>query len=183
MGLCDVAKRSLRIGTPIGYDLVVETDGATIVASNFMRRVRAANDEPHPLLLEARRQVEAYFARKLARFELPLALRGTPLQCAIWHFVATLPYGEVISYADVGRALGHPRAHRAVAMAMGQSPYDLFIPAHRVIGADGRIKGANAGSIRRRLLVFEGMLSSVRDDAIRSWAPDPHCDRPLRRSR
>ena len=156
-----------RIRTPIGLDLLVATDGHTIVASDFVARTRGdGRGTPHALLGEARAQVNAYFARRLERFDLPLAFVGTPLQIAIWSFAARLPFGEIVSYADVGRALGHPRAHRAVAMAMGRSPFDLFVPAHRIVGADGRIKGAGPGSTRRALLYFEGRLRAVTDDAI-----------------
>ena len=74
-----------------------------------------------------------------------------------WRCVAALEVGEIVSYADVARAIGRPGAHRGVATAMGRSPLDLFIPAHRVVGADGRIRGASPGSMRRALLAFEGI--------------------------
>ncbi|MHB8146242.1 MAG: methylated-DNA--[protein]-cysteine S-methyltransferase [Vulcanimicrobiaceae bacterium] len=174
----------IRIRTPLGGDLLVATDGTTIVASDFVARSRGnTGTGPHPLLEEARDQVDAYFARRLQRFDLPLSFEGTPMQIAIWSFVARLPFGEVVSYADVGRALGHPHAHRAVATAMGRSPFDLFVPAHRVIGADGRIKGAGPGSLRRRLLHFEGSLRAVTDDAIRSSGRSQHSGPQPRRSR
>ena len=173
-----------RIRTPLGIDLLVATDGDAITASDFVARTRAKSEPaPHPLLAQVRLQVNAYFSRRLDRFDVPLALVGTPMQVAIWRFVAQLPFGETISYADVGRALGYPRAHRAVAMAMGRSPFDLFIPAHRVVGADGRIKGAGVGSTRRALLHFEGLLSAVADDAIRSSGRSPRSGRPPRPSR
>ena len=75
----------------------------------------------------------------------------------VWDLVSQLEVGELISYGDVARAVGFPGAHRGVAAAMGRSPYDLLIPAHRVVGSDGRIKGAGPNSMRRRLLVFEGI--------------------------
>lgn len=134
----------------------MESDGERIITARFFggRRARGRGDA---LLDEATRQLRAYFARRLRRFELPLAFDGTAFQIAVWDLVSRLETGELISYADVARAVGKPRAHRGVAMAMGRTPFDLLVPAHRVVGADGRIKGAGPHSMRRRLLRFEGI--------------------------
>jgi methylated-DNA-[protein]-cysteine S-methyltransferase len=146
-----------RIPTPFG-DLTVNVADGVIVASAFgSRRPAAPQRISDPLLREVRRQVRAYLAKKLVRFDLPLELRGTPFQIAVWQLVSQLETGELVSYADVARAIGRPHAHRGVALAMAQTPLDLFIPAHRVVGADGRVKGAGPKSLRRKLLAFEGI--------------------------
>jgi methylated-DNA-[protein]-cysteine S-methyltransferase len=147
-----------RLETPLGFDLCVTTDGEAILESAFARRLRTPRPRPHhPLLREAQAQVRAYFGRRLERFDLPLHFSGTPFAREVYALVAGLAFGEVISYGDVARALGHPLSHRAVAAAMGRTPLDLFVPAHRVIGADGKIKGAAPNSLRRRLLKHEGV--------------------------
>ncbi len=154
-----MSQAELTLSTPIGAVLQVRAAGGQIVACTFHARMRGSTRPPRdPLLREARAQLQAYFRKRLRRFDLPLALAGTPFQCAVWELVAGLEAGELISYGDVARALGAPRAHRGVAAAMKRTPYDLLIPAHRVIGADGRIKGAGPNSIRRRLLAFEGIV-------------------------
>ncbi|HEY8312562.1 MAG TPA: methylated-DNA--[protein]-cysteine S-methyltransferase [Candidatus Baltobacteraceae bacterium] len=150
---------SNHIATPLGIALRLVSNGSAIVESDFVRgkpraRTRVSRDA---LLTEASIQVAAYFRKRLDRFDLPLALAGTPFQLAVWRLVSQLEVGELISYGDIARAIGHPLAHRGVAAAMGKSPLDLLIPAHRVIGADGRVKGSAAGSLRRRLLAFEGI--------------------------
>jgi len=154
----DVEK--VRIATPFGRDLLVGTDGTSIVESTFVARSRRVKIERtrHPLLRDAQSQVRAYFAKRLLRFDLPLLFTGTPFACEIYALVASLETGELISYGDVARALGRPLAHRSVAAAMGRSSLALFVPAHRVIGADGQIKGAAPNSIRRRLLAHEGIV-------------------------
>ena len=148
----------LILATPFGAPLFIEANAESIVACEFRPRARASTGRPaHPILREASVQLRAYFTKRLRRFDLPLALRGTPLQVAVWRFVSQLETGELISYGDVARAIGSPGAHRGVAAAMGRSPYDVLIPAHRVIGADGKIKGAGPHSLRRLLLAFEGI--------------------------
>ncbi len=132
--------------------------GGAIVCASFVRRDRAARGarSAYPgLVAEAAAQTKAYFARRLRRFDLPLRPSGTPFALAVWESVAALAVGEFVSYADVARAVGHPLAHRGVAAAMARTPIDLFIPAHRVVGADGQVKGALPGSLRLRLVAFE----------------------------
>ncbi len=147
-----------RIATIIGLDLVVTSDGDRIIASDFQRASRTKSAAPDdPLLRDAITQTRAYFSRRLERFDLPLRFEGTPLSREIYAAVASLSFGELVSYGEIARAIGHPGSHRAVAAAMGRSTLDLFVPAHRVIGADGRIKGAGEGSIRLRLLEHEGI--------------------------
>lgn len=143
--------------TPFGA-LYVEGGDRSIVACEFRARARAGAPSSHPVLREAFAQLDAYFKKRLRRFDLPLELPGTAFQIAVWRLVSQLETGELISYADVGRAIGAPLSHRGVAAAMGKTPFDLLIPAHRVVGADGRIKGAGPRSLRRRLLAFEGIV-------------------------
>ena len=149
---------ALVLATPFGARLYVAADDSAITACEFRARIAPHQAPRHNrLLVEASKQLRAYFAKRLRRFDLPLQLRGTAFQVAVWTLVAQLETGELISYADVARAIGAPLAHRGVAAAMGKTPLDLLVPAHRVVGADGRIKGAGPHSMRRRLLKFEGI--------------------------
>src|SRR5580704_6630083 len=144
-----------RISTPLGRDLMIVGNGRAILASDFVPHRPGGGKPTDALLAEAAAQVRAYFGRRLRCFDLPLALTGTEFRVAVWRAVSSLSFGEFVSYADVARAIGRPLAHRGVATAMGLTPLDLFIPAHRVIGADGRIKGARPRSLRARLAAFE----------------------------
>ena len=143
--------------TPLGRTLTLRTDGTTILLSRFGSNAPSPRAPRDPLLREASAQVRAYLRKRLRRFELPLHLAGTALQRAIWEYAAHLEWAEIVSYGDLARLVGAPRAHRAVAAAMAHAPLDLLIPAHRVVGADGTIHGASPSSMRRRLLAFEGV--------------------------
>jgi methylated-DNA-[protein]-cysteine S-methyltransferase len=149
----------LLLPTPFGAPLLVQARDERIVACEFRARAKPRPARRgDPLLREASAQLRAYFRKRLRRFDLPLDLNGTRFQVSVWKLVAGLEVGELISYGDVARAIGAPLAHRGVAAAMRRTPFDLLVPAHRVIGADGRIKGAGPNSLRRRLLAFEGVV-------------------------
>jgi methylated-DNA-[protein]-cysteine S-methyltransferase len=101
----------------------------------------------------AARQLEAYFAGELRRFDLPLDLAGTEFQLAAWRALADIPYGTTISYGEQARRLGRPRAVRAVGAANGRNPLPIVLPCHRLVGADGSLVGFGGGLARKRLLL------------------------------
>jgi methylated-DNA-[protein]-cysteine S-methyltransferase len=80
-------------------------------------------------------------------------LLGTPFQRAVWQAVLEIPYGETRSYADIARSIGHPLASRAVGAANAVNPLPFVVPCHRVIGADGTIKGFPGGRVTRAMLL------------------------------
>lgn len=107
----------------------------------------------HDVLALAARELEAYFAGRWARFSTPLAPRGTEFQRAVWSALQAIPLGETRSYTDLARAIGRPEAVRAVGAANGMNPLSLFIPCHRVIGADGALTGYAGGIAAKRWLL------------------------------
>jgi methylated-DNA-[protein]-cysteine S-methyltransferase len=105
-------------------------------------------------LAGAVRQLEEYFAGTRARFELPLAPRGTAFQQAVWAQLLRIPFGETWSYGQLARAVGKPSASRAVGAANGRNPLSIVIPCHRVIGADGSMTGYG-GEVRRKVKLLD----------------------------
>src|SRR5580704_4794003 len=106
------------------------------------------------------RQLEAYFAGELTTFDLDLAPRGTPFQQRIWQALDSVRYGSTITYGQLAAQLGVPR-DRIVALgaAVGANPLLIVRPCHRVIGADGTMRGYAGGVERKQwLLVHEGIL-------------------------
>jgi AraC family transcriptional regulator of adaptative response/methylated-DNA-[protein]-cysteine methyltransferase len=100
-------------------------------------------------------------ARPAAMPELPLDVRGTAFQEAVWRELRRIPCGETRSYAEIAAAVGQPGATRAVGTANGSNPVAVLVPCHRVIRADGSL-GGYAGGIerKRRLLAAEGIAES-----------------------
>jgi methylated-DNA-[protein]-cysteine S-methyltransferase len=106
-------------------------------------------------------QLEAYFAGDLTDFDLPIEMHGTEFQRRVWAALREIPYGETISYGELARWVGNPKASRAVGLANGRNPVAIVVPCHRVIGADGSLTGYGGGLERKVwLLEHEG-----------SWAP------------
>jgi O-6-methylguanine DNA methyltransferase len=110
---------------------------------------------------DAIEQILEYLASDRTHFDVPLDLRGTPFQRAVWDVLLKIPYGERCSYAEVACAIGRPTAQRAVGSANGANPISLVVPCHRVIAADGSLGGYGGGQdLKARLLAMEGSRPS-----------------------
>ena len=97
----------------------------------------------------ARAALDAYFADGSAAFHLPLDLRGTPFQRAVWAALVRVPSGEPVTFAELARRVGRPSAARAVGSAVARNPVSIVVPCHRVVGSDGTLTGY-AGGIERK---------------------------------
>ncbi len=105
---------------------------------------------------ETIRQLRQYFEGERSEFELPLAPAGTQFQKAVWDRLREIPYGETISYGELAKRVGNPKASRAVGAANGQNPIPIVIPCHRVIGANGKLTGFGGGlPVKEALLALE----------------------------
>ena len=146
------------VDTPIGPVGLVASDTALAAVLFDGRRVHAEGGSP--VLDEAARQLGAYFAGDLISFDLPLELHGTEFQRRCWLALASIPYGQTVSYGEQARRLGLGNdAARAVGAANGQNPLPIVLPCHRVIGADGSLTGFGGGlDVKRFLLEHEGAL-------------------------
>lgn len=106
-----------------------------------------------PLLKEARKQLNEYFAGKRREFDLPLAPQGTEFMRRVWKALQTIPYGETRSYKDIAVLAGNSKACRAVGMANNRNPISIIIPCHRVIGASGDLIGYGGGLDKKKFLL------------------------------
>jgi methylated-DNA-[protein]-cysteine S-methyltransferase len=99
-------------------------------------------------------RLRAYFQGDLSAFDdARLALRGTPFQLAAWSALRRVRPGTTASYADIARAIGRPKAVRAVGAANRSNPIAIVVPCHRVIGSSGSLTGYGGGLERKRFLL------------------------------
>ena len=149
---------STVVDTPIGALGLIASDSALQGVMFDGRRVRVEGSSP--VLDEAARQLDAYFAGELGAFDLPFEVNGSEFHRRCWLALASIPYGQTVSYGEQARrlGLGHDAA-RAVGAANGRNPLPVVLPCHRVIGADGSLTGFGGGlDVKRFLLEHEGAL-------------------------
>ncbi|WP_280150976.1 methylated-DNA--[protein]-cysteine S-methyltransferase [Piscinibacter sp. XHJ-5] len=150
------------IATPLGALLLARTaDGLAGAWFEGQKYHAGALDAPQcpddRLLRAAADQLEAYFAGRSSRFDVPLDLHGTDFQRNVWRQLLAIVPGQTCSYLDVARRVGSPGAVRAVGAAVGKNPLSIIVPCHRVVGSGGALTGYAGGLHRKRaLLALEG---------------------------
>lgn len=117
----------------------------------------AGNEKTSASAATAAVQIQEYLKGRRKNLNFKIALEsGTEFQRRVWRALRRIPYGETRSYAWVARAVGRPKAVRAVGQACGANPLPLYFPCHRVVAADGGIGGFSGGlTWKRRLLELE----------------------------
>ena len=107
-----------------------------------------------PLLLqECLKQIDAYFKGQRKEFSLSLRVEGTDFQKKVWQELMKIPFGKTASYADIAKAIGNGKAHRAVGQANHRNSISIIVPCHRVIGRNGDLVGYGGGLWRKKWLL------------------------------
>ncbi len=173
LGMTPSAVRRGGAGQVIRFAVGEASLGAVLVAAT-MKGVCAImlGDDPGRLLRELQDRfpraelvgADPEFERTVAsvvglveapgqRVDLPLDIRGTAFQQQVWAALSAIPPGRTATYKDIARAIGQPKAARAVAQACGANPLAVAIPCHRVVRADGDLSGYRWGIERKRELI------------------------------
>ncbi len=163
--------------TPLGLMMIGATDrGICFVGfgdsqAELLRRLsdeyRKARIEPmrEPLHADFLGWVDAisrHLAGEAERPDLPLDVAATAFQLRVWRYLQTIPSGDVASYGEVAKAIGAPRAARAVAQACARNPAAVLIPCHRVIRGSGELGGYRWGIARKRGLIESERATKAR---------------------
>jgi methylated-DNA-[protein]-cysteine S-methyltransferase len=155
----------MRLDTPIGpLTLIASETGLRAVL--FEGRAPPPGIADSPVLDAAAAQLREWFAGERTAFDLPLDLDGaTPFQRRAWLALAEVPYATTRSYGAQARALGAPRAARAIGAANGRNPLPVVLPCHRLVGADGALTGFAGGLHVKRALLAHEAATAARADA------------------
>ncbi len=102
---------------------------------------------------KTQRQLAEYFLGKRKKFNLPIKLLGTKFQISVWEKLLEIPYGKTVSYSELAKLIGKPKATRAVGLANKTNKIAIIIPCHRVIGKNGKLTGYASGIWRKEFLL------------------------------
>ena len=139
-----------HLKTKGGLVRVTATETA-ITGIDFVQK--SIKDRPNSVTNQAVRQLQEYFAGQRREFQLPLEMKGTPFQMAVWKELLKIPYGESTTYGDIAKKLKNPGAGRAVGSANGKNPISIVVPCHRVIASHGGLGGYSGGLDKKRYLL------------------------------
>jgi O-6-methylguanine DNA methyltransferase len=143
--------------SPFG-NLLLKADDIGIIALQVNGEITIQNEE-NKLLVEAKKQLEAYFKKKLKIFDLPINFRtssGSDFMIKVWTELTNIPFGTTVSYLDLARKIATDKHTRAVGMANGKNPIPIIVPCHRVIGSNGSLTGYALGlEMKKKLLDHE----------------------------
>ena len=138
--------------SPLGTMRVTEESGALVISAFVDGTAETAPSSP--VLSDAKAWLDRYFQGRDPGPIPPCDPKGTPFQKAVWTALSAIPYGETTTYADLAVSMGlSPRHARAVGSALNRNPLPLFLPCHRVIGADGSLTGFACGIERKKALL------------------------------
>lgn len=144
-----------EVDTPMGRLLLVATEEGLceVDFASEGREIPESWQRDAERIAPIAAQLKAYFNGEKQSFDIPLAPQGTEFQRKVWQELCKIPYGETISYGELARRIGNPKASRAVGAANGQNPVAIIIPCHRVIGSNGRLTGYAGGLDRKAFLL------------------------------
>ena len=148
-----MTRNAYDYASPLGTLRLTAQNGRLCVAA-FVDGPCAENMTSDPVLRAAAAWLDRLFSGEDPGPLPPYTLRGTPFQTAVWQALLTVPYGETVSYGALAARCGRDRRYaRAIGAAVGKNPLAIFVPCHRVLGADGALTGYAYGTARKRALL------------------------------
>lgn len=149
----------LYMDSPVGRLQLVAHETALVAVlwegekPNRVKLASLEEDPQHPVLIQAKQQLQEYFTGLRSEFDLPLDFAGTDFQKRVWQALLQIPYGQTRSYREIAEQVGNVKAVRAVGAANGKNPISIIAPCHRVIGSSGKLIGFAGGLDKKEILL------------------------------
>ena len=146
------------INSQIG-EIAVFAENEKIIRLDLKTKEKADSVITEKVLLKAEKQLFEYFSGERKTFDLDFEFSGTEFQKSVWNELLKIPFGKTKTYGEIAKAIGKPKAARAVGSACGKNPLAIIIPCHRVLGMNGKITGFAWGTeIKEWLLGHEAKM-------------------------
>lgn len=150
---------ALEVASPLGtLQLISEADCLVELNWYGAHKALSSTTGSQPTILRtAADELSQFFSGHRHDFSVPVKPMGTAFQLSVWRELQTIKWGETYSYRDIAKRLGKPTGSRAVGGAVGRNPIPIFIPCHRIVGANGSLTGFSGGlQNKKKLLECEG---------------------------
>lgn len=150
------------INSQIGK-IAVFAENEKLIRLDLKTEEKADSVITEKVLLKAEKQLFEYFFGKRKTFELEFEFSGTDFQKSVWKELLKIPYGETKTYGEIAKAIGKPKAARAIGSACNKNPLAIIVPCHRVLGANGKLTGFAFGTETKEWLL--GHEAKVKGEA------------------
>lgn len=139
-------------------DLCIVADESSLLSVSYADGLVLDFSEAMPgsaVIRETAAQLDAYFAGRLKRFDLPLDMGVDGFTSDVWRELQSIPYGEVRTYGRIAAGIGHPRAARAVGSACRKNPFAIIVPCHRAVSVAKGAYSGYAGGVDRKMMLLD----------------------------
>ena len=145
---------ALDVSSPLGV-LQLVSDEKHLLELNWQCAHRQLSTSNHrvAILTAAAHELSQFFSGARRNFSVPLQPHGTGFQLSVWSELQKVGWGETFTYREIAERLGKPKGFRAVGGAVGRNPIPIFIPCHRIVGANGALTGFSGGLDNKQILL------------------------------
>ena len=145
---------ALDVSSPVGILQLVSNE-KHLLELNWQCAHRQLSTSNHTvaILPAAADELSQFFSGARRNFSVPLQPHGTGFQLSVWSELQKVGWGETCTYREIAERLGKPKGFRAVGGAVGRNPIPIFIPCHRIVGANGTLTGFSGGLDNKQILL------------------------------
>jgi methylated-DNA-[protein]-cysteine S-methyltransferase len=145
---------ALDVSSPVGILQLVSNE-KHLLELNWQCAHRQLSTSNHTvaILTAAADELSQFFSGARRNFSVPLQPHGTGFQLSVWSELQKVGWGETCTYREIAERLGKPKGFRAVGGAVGRNPIPIFIPCHRIVGANGALTGFSGGLDNKQILL------------------------------
>ena len=125
------------------YNLSFSEDKNNLIEKQLSLKI--SNNTTSKFAKEVQNQLNAYFQRRLKKFDIPVHIEGSEFSLKVFKEMSKIPYGKTKSYKQVAEKIREPKSARAVGRVSGSNKIPIIIPCHRIVGSNGELVGYSGG--------------------------------------